>query len=112
MIDYLKKQINNQIAFLKLEVVDVVSNMIGTGIFAVIAGVCSLMVLFIGSIAIGFLLGGWLEDRGTGFLIVTGFYVVLLTVFLIFRKKIMLLFTNPLIRAGIDVMDNSENKTP
>lgn len=111
MIDYLKRQINNRIALLKLEVVDVVSSMVGSGIFAVLAGVCSLMILFIGSIAAGFLLSNWLEDRGVGFLIVTGFYVLLLIVFLLFRQKIMRFFTNILIKAGVGAMDDSENET-
>lgn len=110
MINYIKKRINTKIAYLKLEVVDLVSNIIGAGIFAAVAGVCSLMVMFIGSIAAGFLLSDWLDDRGMGFLIVTGFYVFLLILFLLFSKKIMLWFTNMLVRAGMDALDDSENK--
>lgn len=109
MIDYIKKRINSKIAYLKLEVVDLVSNIIGVGIFAAVAGVCGLMVMFIGSIAAGYLLSDWLEDNGKGFLIVTGFYVFLLILFLLFRKKIMLWFTNILVRAGMDALDDSEN---
>ncbi len=108
MIDYIKKYINNRIAYAKLEIVDSVSNMIGAGIFGILAGVCSLMILFIGSMAAGFLLSNWLEDMGTGFLIVMGFYILLFILFILFRRKIILLFTNNVVEAAMEAIDNSE----
>ena len=45
------------------------------------------MILFFLSIALGFYLGSVLESYGTGFMIVTGFYIILLMPFILFRKN-------------------------
>ena len=45
------------------------------------------MILFFLSIALGFYLGSLFNSYGTGFLVVTGFYVVLLLPFILFRKN-------------------------
>lgn len=52
----------------------------------VIAMLGSLIVFFL-SIALGFYLGSLLNSLGTGFLVVTGFYVLLLLPFIFFRKN-------------------------
>lgn len=108
MINYIKKYLNARINYAKLEIVDSVSNMIGGGVFGILVGACSLMILFIGSISAAFLLGNWFEDRGIGFLVVMGIYIILLVLFLLFRKKIILLFTNNVVEAAMEAMDNSE----
>ena len=51
----------------------------------VIAMLSSLLLFFL-SIALGFYLGSLFNSYGTGFLIVTGFYLVLLLPFILFRK--------------------------
>lgn len=45
------------------------------------------MILFFLSIALGFYLGSVLNSYGTGFMIVTGFYILLLLPFIFFRKS-------------------------
>jgi uncharacterized membrane protein YqjE len=45
------------------------------------------MILFFLSIALGFYLGSVLDSYGTGFMIVTGFYILLLLPFIFFRKN-------------------------
>lgn len=109
MFDDLKQYINNRIAYAKLEIVDSVSNMIGAGVYGMLVGVFVLMILFIGSLAAGFLLGNWFDDTGLGFLFVLITYVVLLIVFILFRKKIQLLITNKTIEAAMEAIDNSDD---
>lgn len=110
MLNYLKKYVNYGIAYAKLEITDSVSNMIGAGVFGILVGVCSLMILFMGSIATAYLLSNLLEDLGTGFLIVMGFYVLLFVLFILFRKKIILLFTNNVVEAAMEAMDDPESE--
>lgn len=52
----------------------------------VIALLASMMLLFL-SLAMGFYLGSLLNSLGTGFLLVTCFYFLLLLPFILFRKK-------------------------
>jgi hypothetical protein len=52
----------------------------------VIVVLSSLMLLF-GSIALGFYLGSLFNSLGTGFLIVTGIYLILLLPIILFRKN-------------------------
>ena len=68
------------------------------------------MILFMGSIATAYLLSNLLEDLGTGFLIVMGFYVLLFVLFILFRKKIKLLFTNNVVEAAMEAMDDPESE--
>lgn len=109
MFDDLKLYINNRISYAKLEIVDSVSNMIGAGVFGMLVGVFVLMILFIGSLAAGFLLGNWFDDTGIGFLFVTAVYILLLVLFIIFRKKIQLMITNKTIEAAMEAIDNSDD---
>ncbi|SMC58826.1 phage holin family protein [Moheibacter sediminis] len=109
MFDDLKQYINNRISYAKLEIVDSVSNMIGAGVFGMLVGVFVLMILFIGSLAAGFLLGNWFDDTGLGFLFVMIVYVLLLVIFIIFRKKIQLIITNKTIEAAMEAIDNSDD---
>lgn len=108
MISYLKKYVNNRIAYAKLEVVDSVSNMIGAGIFGILVGVFGVMILFIGSMAAAFILSSWFDDMGTGFLLVMGVYILMLIIFILFRRKLILIFTNNVIEAAMEALDNSE----
>src|SRR5690606_31042980 len=92
----------------KLEIIDSISNMIGGGIFGILVGACCMMILFIGSIAAAFFMGDWFDDKGTGFLVVMGIYILLLILFILIRKKIILLFTDNVVEAAMEAMDNSE----
>lgn len=109
MFDDLKQYINNRIAYAKLEIVDSVSNMISAGVFGIIAGMFVMMILFLGSLAAGFLFGTLFDNFGYGFLAVMGIYLVFLILLFTFRKKIMLLITNKAIEAAMDAIDNSDD---
>lgn len=109
MFDDLKQYINNRIAYAKLEVVDSVSNMISAGIFGILIGMIIMMLLFVGSLSIGFLFGRWFENNAIGFLFVMGIYTVIFILFYIFRKKIILYITNKVIVAAMDAIENIED---
>lgn len=109
MFDDLKLYINNRIAYAKLEIVDSVSNMISAGVFGVLVGMMVMMVLFLGSLAAGFLFGTLFDNFGYGFLAVMGVYVVLLIILFLARRKIMTTVTDKVIQAAMDAIDNSED---
>jgi sterol desaturase/sphingolipid hydroxylase (fatty acid hydroxylase superfamily) len=108
MFDDLKQYINNRIAYAKLEVVDSVSNMISAGVFGVLVGMLVMMVLFLGSLAAGFLFGTLFDNFGYGFLTVMGVYVLLLLILFLCRRKIMSVVTDKVIEAAFDAIDNSD----
>ena len=110
MFDDLKQYFNNRVSLAKLDIVDSVSNIIGSGVYSILIGVFVLMILFIGSLSAGFLIGNLFDNIGLGFLSVMGFYIVLLIVFIIFRKKITLLITDRAIETAMDALDNSDDE--
>lgn len=109
MFDDLKQYINNRITYTKLEVVDLVSNMLSAGVFGILVGMFVMLILFIGSVSLGFFIGNWLDDTGLGFLILMGIYILILLLFLTFRKSILRLITDKAIVAAMDAMDNSDD---
>lgn len=109
MFDDLKQYINNRIAYAKLEIVDSVSNMISAGVFGVLVGMLVMMVLFLGSLAAGFLFGTLFDNLGYGFLTVMGFYLLLLGILFLFRRKILTKVTDKVIEAAMDAIDNSDD---
>lgn len=68
--------------------------------FAIIGFILLLILIFF-SLAAGFYLGEVLESESVGFLIVSGFYVLVLIVFFIFRKSIV---ERPIIKAMVKIM--------
>ncbi len=110
MFDDLKQYINNRIAYAKLEIVDSVSNMLGAGVFGVLVGMFVMMILFLGSLAAGFLFGTWFDNIGLGFLTVMGVYLIFLVILFMFRRKIMLLITDKAVEAAMEAIDNSDDE--
>ncbi|MFA7447435.1 MAG: hypothetical protein WCY77_03275 [Weeksellaceae bacterium] len=109
MFDDLKQYINNRINYTKLEILDSLSNMISVSVFGILMAMASMLVLFIASLAFGFLLGDWFDNMGLGFLALTLFYIVLLIVAFVFRKKIILRITDKAIEVAADSMDKSDD---
>jgi hypothetical protein len=83
--DYLAARLR----LLKLEVFEKTAK-ISAMLFSslVIAMLASLMLFFL-SIALGFYFGAVFDSYGTGFLIVTGLYFLLLVPFIFFRKSLV-----------------------
>lgn len=112
MLNFIKNYINYNIKYAKLEVIDSISHMISAGIYGIFIGLCGLMILLIGTMAIGFLFSTWLDDLGIGFLIISVAFVLYLILAIVFRKKIILLLTNNSVEAAMEALDDSENDTP
>lgn len=110
MFDDFKKYINNRIAYTKLDIVDSLSNMISIGVFGILVGMFAMLILFIGSLAAGFLLGDVFDDLGIGFLVLMGIYLILLVILILYRKKIMLYITDKTVEAAMSAMDNSDDE--
>lgn len=108
MFEELKKYFNQRINYTKLEIIDSLSNMISLSVFGILIIMFSLLILFIGSLSLGFLLGKWFDNIGMGFLSLTGFYCILLFVIYLYREKIRLYITNKTIRAAIETLDKSD----
>ena len=109
MFDDLKKYINNRINYTKLEILDSLSNMISLSVFGILMVMASMLVLFIASIAFGFLLGDWFDNMGLGFLALTLFYIALLLLAFVYRKRIILRITDKAIEVAADSMDKSDD---
>lgn len=108
MFDDIKEYINNRISYAKLEIVDSVSNMIAAGVFGVLVGMFLMLTFFTASLAFGFLLGNWFDNIGMGFLVLFVFYLILLGIFLLYRKKIILFITDKAVEAAMGTIDNAD----
>ena len=109
MFDDLKQYINNRIAYTKLEIVDSVSNMAAVGVFGILVGMFAMLILLVGSLAVGFLLGNWFDNLGMGFLALLGFYLILLLILFSYRKKLMAYIADKTVEAAMDAIQNSED---
>jgi hypothetical protein len=74
---------------LKYEVYEKSAKIAATLFSSLVTFLLTCMVLFFLSISVGFYVGSLLNSYGAGFLIVTGFYFVLLLPFLLARKSLI-----------------------
>lgn len=109
MFNELKTYINNRITLTKYDLIDSVSNMLASGIYVLILAVFALFLLLLGSLALGFILGGYFNDTGLGFLTVTGIYFIVMVLCLLFRKKLKLFLTNIAIENAMEAMSNQDD---
>jgi hypothetical protein len=75
-------------------------------ITSVIVGVLSLFVLFFASLGVGWWLGEELNSMIGGFSIVAGFYLLVLTIMMAFRKQIIPSIQNTIIKKIYEENDN------
>ena len=97
MIDLLKEYANKRVELFKLQATE--KSSIGSGfvVFFVLAfAALSFFVLML-NIAVGLLIGHSLGNYGLGVLIVSGFYLLILILILVFRKPIMKNIANKVI---------------
>ena len=83
--------------------------MLASGIYVLIIAVFSLFLLLLGSLALGFILGGYFNDTGLGFLTVTGIYFLMMVLSILFRKKLKLLLVNLTIENAMEAMSNHDD---
>ena len=109
MFNDLKSYINNRITLTKYDLIDSVSNMLASGIYVLIIAVFALFLLLLGSLALGFILGGYFNDTGLGFLTVTGIYFLMMVLSILFRKKLKLFLVNITIENAMEAMSNQDD---
>jgi hypothetical protein len=92
-IDNIRKEIQEYIEvkldLVRLHTAEHLSKLISNASTLAIAGYLLFFILLFLSFAAGFFLGSLLHSNEAGFLCVAGFYILVLIVFLIFRKQIV-----------------------
>ena len=110
MFGSIKNYINDQIALVKLEGVEAIGRIASKLIFVLLVGLFVMFFIMLASFAGAFYLGEFV-GRELGFLIVAGFYLLLILLFILFKKPIQNMFLNIAVATAIaDNEDNSENK--
>ena len=85
MTDYLTARIK----LLKLEVFEKTAKISATLFSSLVIAMLASLMLFFLSIALGFYFGAVFDSYGTGFMVVTGLYLLLLVPFILFRKSLI-----------------------
>ena len=85
MTDYLAARIK----LLKLEVFEKTAKITATLFSSLVIAMLASLMLFFLSIALGFYFGAVFDSYGTGFMLVTGLYLLLLVPFILFRKSLI-----------------------
>jgi hypothetical protein len=83
--DYLAARLQ----LLKYDLYEKTAKITATLFSSLVIAMLSSMLLFFLSIALGFYLGSLFNSYGTGFLVVTGIYFIILLPFLLFRKSLI-----------------------
>jgi len=73
----------------RLRTAESLSRILSSAVIIVILGFLSVFILLFLSIAAGYFLASLLQSNELGFLCVSGFYVLVMAIFIIFRKMII-----------------------
>lgn len=99
MLDLIKEYTGKRFDLLKMEATEKSSVTAGTITYITIAVVALLFFIVLLNIAVAFLIGAALGNYGYGFLIVAGFYLLILIIVLLLRKTIKNSVANVIIKA-------------
>lgn len=92
----LKEYIELRIDLIRLHTAENISRLISKTVTILILGYLLMFILLFLSLATGFFIAEKLESNALGFLCVTGFYFLMLVIFLFLRKQIV---ERPVIKA-------------
>lgn len=99
MIDLIKNYATKKATLLKLEATEKSSLAMGNIVVIVLLALFGLFFISLLSIGMGFLLGEYIGNYSSGFLIVAGFYFVLLLIILLTKKPIQKAVANKIIQS-------------
>lgn len=99
MFSKIKSYVQDSVELAKLEGVEAVSKVVANIAYVVLLLLFAFFFVLIGSFAAGYYLST-VYDRTVGFLIVTGFYLLLLILFFIFKKQFINFVVNMAIAAS------------
>ena len=88
IVDQAKALIDTKIKLLKLEIKDSMASVLAYVIIGIVLLNLVFFALFFISIAIGILLGQWVDNYAYGFLILGGVFILIFVLILVFKKKI------------------------
>lgn len=98
-LDSMKDYVQNQIALVKLEGIEAVGRMISRVVFLLLMVMFAMFFLLLLSFAGGYYLGE-VYGKTNGFLIITGIYLALILILILFKKPIQNLIINITIAAS------------
>ncbi len=99
MLNLVKDYAEKRLDLLKMEATEKSSIAAGTTTYLVLAAVASLFFIILLNIGLGFLIGTWVDNYGYGFLILAGFYLLLIVIIFLARKSIKDTVANKIIKS-------------
>lgn len=94
--------------FYKLTVYEKAGKLVSSLSYVLLLVILGFMATFFLFLALGFLLGDWLNSTSGGIAIVGGIYLIAIGIVVMNRKK----FLEAMINNVIDVLDEEEDETP
>lgn len=99
MLDLVKDYAGKRLDLLKMEATEKSSVTAGTLTYLSVALVAALFFIALLNVGLAFLIGHYLGNYGYGFLIMAGFYLLILLIVLLLRKTIKNSIANMIIKA-------------
>ncbi len=99
MLDLVKDYAGKRLDLLKMEATEKSSVTAGTLTYLSVALVAALFFIALLNVGLAFLIGHYLGNYGYGFLIMAGFYLLILIIVLLLRKTIKNSIANMIIKA-------------
>lgn len=103
-VGYAKEYMAQQVELVKLEFAEKMALIISILVNAMAFFMLGLMVFAIGSLALGFYLGGRFESNAIGFAILFGSYLVFYLILYVLRRQ---LITNPILERILQILNNN-----
>ena len=94
MIDLIKDYAEKKIELVKLDATEKSLKIIGVSVPVMIISVLAIFFIFLLNVSLGLLLGNWLHNFAYGFLILAGFYLLLILLVFLMRNYIKKIITN------------------
>lgn len=99
MLDLVKEYSSKRLTLLKMEATEKSSVTAGTITYLTLAAVAALFFIILLNIGLGFLIGTWVDNYGYGFLILAGFYLLLILIVFAARNAIKAAVANKIIKS-------------
>ncbi|WP_285268815.1 phage holin family protein [Kaistella rhinocerotis] len=99
MLDLVKEYTSKRLTLLKMEATEKSSVTAGTVTYLTLAAVAALFFIILLNIGLGFLIGTWVDNYGYGFLILAGFYMLLILIVFAARNAIKAAVANKIIKS-------------
>ena len=94
MIDLIKDYAEKKIELVKLDATEKSLKIIGVSVPVMIISVFAIFFIFLLNVSLGLFLGNWLQNFAYGFLILAGFYLLLILLVFLMRNYIKKIITN------------------